>query len=85
MLNLTILHCCKNSWNTHQTLPQDLHLIMSQLKKGAHVSPFAISSFFFSTSKFKKDDAIQVVVLEDLMLFVIRGLMPMKTVESIWF
>jgi hypothetical protein len=40
---------------------------------------------FFSTSKFKKDDAIQVVLLEDLMLFVIRGLMLMKTVESIWF
>jgi hypothetical protein len=39
---------------------------------------------FFSTSKFKKNDAIQVTCLEDLMLFVIKWLMPMKTIKSIW-
>jgi hypothetical protein len=41
--------------------------------------------FFFFVSKFKKDDVIQVVFLEDLMLFVIKDLMPMKIIESIWF
>jgi hypothetical protein len=66
-----------------QTLPQDLHLIMSLVKK-KHVFPFANSSFFLSTiSKFKKDDVTQVGFLEDLMLFVIKGLMFMKIVESI--
>jgi len=54
-------------------------------KKRAHVYPFAISSFFSFVSKFKKDDAIQVVFLEDLMLFVIKGLMLMRIVDSFGF
>jgi hypothetical protein len=37
-------------------------------KKRVRMS-FAIFSFCFFASKFKKDDAIQVVFLEDLMLF----------------
>ncbi len=49
-----------------------------------HVSPFVISSFFFHANKFKKNGAIQVTYLEDLMLFVIKWLMPMKTIQSIW-
>ncbi len=53
-------------------------------KKRAHVLPYSISGFIFSTIKFKKDDAIQVVFLEDLMLFMIKGLMPMRTIKSIW-
>jgi hypothetical protein len=40
--------------------------------------------FAIFTSKFKKYDATQVGFLEDLMLVVIKGLMPMKTIESIW-
>ncbi len=54
-------------------------------KKRAHVDPFVISSFFSFASKFKKDDVIQVVFLEDLLLqlFVIKGLMLMRIVESI--
>jgi len=39
---------------------------------------------FFSTSMFKKNDVIQVACLEDLMLFVIKWVMPMKTIKSIW-
>jgi hypothetical protein len=53
-------------------------------KKRAHVSPYAISSVFSFTNKFRKDDAIQVVFLEDLMLFMIKGLMPMRIIKSIW-
>jgi hypothetical protein len=64
-----------------QTLSQNLHLIVSPIKKKAHVSPFAIFSFFSTTSKFKKYDATQVGSLEDLTLFVIKRLMPMKTIE----
>jgi hypothetical protein len=52
-------------------------------KKKAHVSPFANFSFFSTVRKFKTYDATQVGYLEDLMLFVIKGLMPMKTIESI--
>jgi hypothetical protein len=52
-------------------------------KKRAHVDPSAIFSFFSFASKFKKDDAIQVIFLEDLLLFVIKGLMLMRIIESI--
>jgi len=37
----------------------------------------------FFAGKFKKNDAIQVVCLENLMLFVIKWLMPMKTIKAI--
>jgi hypothetical protein len=53
-------------------------------KKRPHVSSSIISNFFLITSKFKKDDATQVVFLEDLMLFMIKGFMFMRIVESIW-
>jgi hypothetical protein len=53
-------------------------------KKRAHVSSFVISNFFPIASKFKKDDASQVVFLENLMLFMIKGLMFMRNVKSIW-
>jgi hypothetical protein len=43
-----------------------------------------ISKFFPIVNKFKKDDATQVFFLEDLMLFMIKFLIFMKIVESIW-
>jgi hypothetical protein len=49
-----------------------------------YLVPSLILVFFSTTSKFKKDDATQVGLLEGLMMFVIKGLMPMKTIESIW-
>jgi hypothetical protein len=36
-------------------------------------------------NKFKKDDPLQVGFLEDLVLFVVKGFLPMKFVELIWF
>jgi hypothetical protein len=42
-------------------------------KKRARVCPTIISGFFCIPSKFKKDDATQIGVLEDLMLFVVKG------------
>jgi hypothetical protein len=53
-------------------------------KKRTHVIPSAISGFFSSTNQFKKDNETQVCFLEDVMLFVIKGYLPMKIVESIW-
>jgi hypothetical protein len=49
-----------------------------------YLVPSLIFSFFLTTSKFKKDGATQVGLLEDLMMFVIKGLMLMRTIESIW-
>jgi hypothetical protein len=43
-----------------------------------------IFNFFPIANKFKKDDATQVVFLEDLMLFMNKGLMFTRIVESIW-
>jgi hypothetical protein len=53
-------------------------------KKRAHVCPSIISSFFSIANKFKKDDEIQIGFLEALMLFMIKGLMFMRTIVSIW-
>jgi hypothetical protein len=54
-------------------------------KKRAHVSCSFFNFWFFSTSsKFKKDNATQVGLLEDLTMFVIKRLMPLRTIESIW-
>jgi hypothetical protein len=39
---------------------------------------------FFTSSKFKKDDLTQVGFVEDFMLFVVKGLLLRKIVESIW-
>jgi hypothetical protein len=50
-------------------------------KKKVQVSPSATFGFFSFANKFKKDDAIQVVLLENLMLFVIKGLMFTRTIE----
>ncbi len=49
-----------------------------------YLVPSLIFGFFSTPSKFKKDDATQVGLFEDLMMFVIKGLMPMRTIESIW-
>ncbi len=51
-------------------------------KKKATISPSNILVFFYF--KFKKDDLTQVGFVEDLMLFVVKGLLPMRIVESIW-
>ncbi len=53
-------------------------------KKRAIDFPSNIFGFFSTNFKFKKDDLIQVGFLEDLMLFVVKGLLPMRIVESIW-
>jgi len=52
-------------------------------KKRAHATPFVIFRFFSSINQFKKDDETQVGLLEDLMFFVFKGYLPMRTIESI--
>jgi hypothetical protein len=57
---------------------------MSPVKKGhMYLVPSLIFGFFSTTSKFKKANATQVGLLEDLMMFVIKRLMPLRTIESI--
>ncbi len=84
MLNLANLLCYKNCWKIQQTLPQDFHLIVNRVKRGHMYFLLQFLVFFFA-GKFKKNDAIKVVCLENLMLFVIKWLMPMKTIKAIWF
>jgi len=64
-----------------QTLPQNFHLIMSPIKWGPRVFPYVIYSFFSTTNKFKKDDAIQIGLFKVIMLFVIKGLIPKRIVK----
>jgi hypothetical protein len=48
------------------------------------MSNYNLWFFFCTPSKLKKDDATQVGFLEDLMLFVVKGLLLMSIVEFIW-
>jgi hypothetical protein len=44
----------------------------------------AISRLFSSTNQFTKDNDTHVGFLEDVMLYVIKGFLPMKIIESVW-
>jgi hypothetical protein len=61
-----------------------ISLSRATTKKWVHVTLSAISSFFYSTNQFKKDNESHVCFLEDVMLFVIKGYLSMKAIESIW-
>jgi hypothetical protein len=61
-----------------------ISLFREPTKKWVHVTPSAIFVFFSFTNQFKKDNETQVCFLEDVMLFVIKGYLPMKPIESIW-
>jgi hypothetical protein len=54
-------------------------------KKRTHVTPLAIFEFFSYVNQFKKDNETQIGSLEDLMFFMMKGYLPMKIIESIWF
>jgi hypothetical protein len=49
-------------------------------KKQTHVTPNANSSFFSSTNYFKTFNENKINFLVDVMLFMIKGYFPMKTV-----
>jgi hypothetical protein len=53
-------------------------------KKKAHVSPIAIFCFFILLVNSKKNVATQMGFVEDFLLFVVKGLLPMRIIESIW-
>jgi len=53
-------------------------------KKRAHVSLFVIFGFFSIVNKFKINDVTQMGFVEDMMLFMVKGFLLMKNVESIW-
>jgi hypothetical protein len=52
-------------------------------KKKVNVAPFKILGFFLNTYKFKKDDLTQSSFVEDFMSFIVKGLLPMRIMESI--
>jgi hypothetical protein len=49
-----------------------------------HVTPSLISNFFSFSHSFLKNQATQKTYFEDIMLFVIKNFLPMRTIESIW-
>lgn len=49
-------------------------------KKRTHVYPTTI----YITNKFKRDDVTQMGFMQYLMLFVVKGLLFVRTIESIW-
>jgi hypothetical protein len=52
--------------------------------KRLHVTPIAIFRFFSSINQFTKYHETQIAFLEDERLYVIKGFLPMRIVESIW-
>jgi hypothetical protein len=62
-----------------------LPLIKMPVRKGyifLHMKSFG---FFLTSSKFKKDDPTQMGFLDDLMLLVVKGLLPTRIVKYVWF
>jgi hypothetical protein len=57
-----------------------LHLPMSKPRMAT-----SIVIFGFLFSQFTKDNETQVGFLKDLMVFVIKSYLLLKTTESIWF
>jgi hypothetical protein len=59
-------------------------LVHEPTTKCSHVNPTVISRIFSFTNQLKKDHETKVVFLEKVMLYVIKGFLPMRTFESIW-
>ncbi len=53
--------------------------------KWQQVAPSSILDFFSSLNLFLKDHDMQKRFLQNVMLFVIKGFLPLRTMESIWF
>ncbi len=51
-------------------------------KNRAYLYPIAISNFLYIISIFFLNDTTQVGFLEVLMLFVVKGLLPIRIIES---
>jgi hypothetical protein len=61
-----------------------LPLIKMLSKKRGHVYPYEIFGLSYTSSKFKKGDPTQVGFLDDLMLLVVKGFLPMRILEFVW-
>jgi hypothetical protein len=45
----------------------------------------AITAFFGSTNLYKFGDEAQQIFVEDLVLYIYKGYMPLSTCENVWF
>jgi hypothetical protein len=70
----------KDSSTTLAKIPFDKKIS----KTMARGSLTTIFGYFSINSTFRKDDPIHVGFLEDLMLLVVKGFLPMRIVGSIW-
>jgi hypothetical protein len=53
--------------------------------KWQQVTPSSILGFFSSPNHFLKDHDMQKRFLQNIMLFVIKGFLPLRTMEFVWF
>jgi hypothetical protein len=62
-----------------------LPLIKMLVGKGHMFLHMKSLGFFLTSSKLKTNDSTQVGFLDDLMFLVVKGLLPLRIVEYVWF
>jgi hypothetical protein len=60
-------------------------MIENQLVRGPTLHPQPYKDFLVVINLFAKDHLTQKVFMEDVMLYVIKGFLPLKKIKSIWF
>jgi hypothetical protein len=60
-------------------------MIKNQLVSGPTLHPQPYKDVFVIIDLFVKDHLTQKVFMEDVMLYVVKGFLPLRTIESIWF
>ncbi len=51
-------------------------------KNYKRATPFTIIEFFFNVQSYKSSNPLQLVFIEDLVLFIMKGYVPLSTMES---
>jgi hypothetical protein len=57
----------------------------NQLIIGLALHPQPYKDFFVIINLFAKDHFTQKVFMEDVMLYVVNGFLPLRKIKSIWF
>jgi hypothetical protein len=60
-------------------------MIENQLVRGPTLHPQPYKDFFVVINLFAKYHLTQKVFMGDVMLYVVRGFLPLRTIKSIWF
>jgi hypothetical protein len=53
-------------------------------KNYKRATPFVITEFFSNVQSYKSSNPLQLVFIEDLVLFITKGYVPLSTMESSW-